>query len=69
MSAIDPEPEGSPESVRTLVVGSPRRCPVCQAVDLTRAARRFARLAAAGHGRAGGRRRRGKRGTGRSGHS
>jgi predicted nucleic acid-binding Zn ribbon protein len=35
MSAVDPEPEGSPESVRTPVVGSGRGCPVCQAADLT----------------------------------
>ena len=28
-------PQVPPESVRTPVVGSRRRCPVCQAVDLT----------------------------------
>jgi predicted nucleic acid-binding Zn ribbon protein len=30
-----PERKVPPESVRTSVVGSPRRCPVCQAADLT----------------------------------
>ena len=35
MSAATPEPKVPPESVRTPVVGSPRRCLVCQAVDLT----------------------------------
>jgi predicted nucleic acid-binding Zn ribbon protein len=35
MSEADPEPKVPPESVRTPVVGSRRRCPVCQAVDLT----------------------------------
>ena len=35
MSAVTPEPKVPPESVRTPVVGSPRRCPVCQAVGLT----------------------------------
>jgi len=34
MSEANPEPKVPPESVRTPVVGSPRRCPVCQAVDL-----------------------------------
>lgn len=31
----DPEPKVPSESVRTPVVGSGRRCPVCQEVDLT----------------------------------
>ena len=35
MSAATPEPKVPPETVRTPVVGSRRRCPVCQAVDLT----------------------------------
>jgi hypothetical protein len=35
MSAATPELKVPPESVRTPVVGSPRRYPVCQAVDLT----------------------------------
>ena len=35
MSHVPPEPEVQPESVRTPVLGSGRRCPVCQAVDLT----------------------------------
>ena len=35
MSEANAPPEVPPESVRTPVVGSPRRCPVCQAVDLT----------------------------------
>ena len=35
MSETGPKPQVPPESVRTPVVGSPRRCPVCQAVDLT----------------------------------
>jgi hypothetical protein len=34
MSEANAPPEVPPESVRTPVVGSPRRCPVCQAVDL-----------------------------------
>ena len=35
MSEATLEPKVPPESVRTPVVGSPRRCPVCQTVDLT----------------------------------
>ena len=67
MSEANSGPEVPPEGVRTPVIRSPRRCPVCQAVDLT--GRQTVCSASAGHGHASGRRRRGKRGTGRSGHS
>jgi len=63
------DPKVQPESVRTPMVGSPRRGPVCQAWTW-RPGRQSARPAAPGSGApVSARRRRGKRGIERSGHS